>query len=191
MVKTFGEFLDISESSEYLTIKFSPNRLSILDRWRNNGLSADFLSDYWATFFPSEGNTSHQKRLDLKNTIGYIANELLENAMKFHSETEGCLPIDITLHLQEGKLLFFVSNCVDKYVSESLEEYIHTLLHSDIEELYMQQLEKNARDPEHTTSRMGFLTMLHDYEATLAWRIQDVAATQEYRYITTMVQLGI
>lgn len=44
--------------------------------------------------------------------IGYIANELLENTMKFHC-VESDVPISITLHLCPHELFFYISNCVD------------------------------------------------------------------------------
>jgi hypothetical protein len=74
----FGDYYDIEDSQEYLTINFSPNRLSIQDRWRNNGLSADFLADYWSTFFPADDSLVQGTSKHARNIVGYIANELLE-----------------------------------------------------------------------------------------------------------------
>ena len=59
MKRTFGEFSELNEKDgEYLKIGFLPNSIPLQQRWRNNGLSADFLAGYVSTFFPVEGDIS-------------------------------------------------------------------------------------------------------------------------------------
>lgn len=191
MIMTFGDYSDIEASQEYLTINFSPNRLSIKDRWRNNGLSADFLADYWSTFFPADGYSTQKNAQHIKNIVGYIANELLENGMKFHCEISH-FPISISIHLFPDELIFYMKNCVDAPEAERFQEYIQSLLSENLEELYLRQLENNAQEVEHTTSRMGFLTMMHDYQAKLAWKFKatpEVSSNQQQ--VCTMVRLAL
>src|SRR5918999_1510955 len=84
MAQIFGDFIDTQEGrGEYLKIGFSPNSISLQQRWRNNGLSADFLADYLSTFFPGEDPDSAERQTEIKDAVSYVANELLENAMKF------------------------------------------------------------------------------------------------------------
>ena len=84
MTQIFGKFIERQEEyGEYLKIGFSPTSIPIQQRWRNNGLSADFLADYVYMFFPREDGTSSERQAEMKGVISYIANELLENAMKF------------------------------------------------------------------------------------------------------------
>ena len=54
MTQIFGAFMARQGASgEYLKISFSPTSMPIQQRWRNNGLSADFLADYLSTLaFP-------------------------------------------------------------------------------------------------------------------------------------------
>ena len=55
MTQTFGKFIERQEEyGEYLKIGFSPTSIPLQQRWRNNGLSADFLADYLSTFFPGK-----------------------------------------------------------------------------------------------------------------------------------------
>jgi hypothetical protein len=55
MTEVFGHFVDIQNChQEYLKINFSPTSVPLQQRWRNNGLSADFLADYISTFFPGD-----------------------------------------------------------------------------------------------------------------------------------------
>ena len=52
MTQKFGDFIDeMPDRQEYLIIAFSPSSISLQERWRNNGLSADFMADYFITFF--------------------------------------------------------------------------------------------------------------------------------------------
>ena len=54
MTRIFGDFTERKDDhGEHLEIGFSPTSIPIQQRWRNNGLSADFLADYLSTFFPA------------------------------------------------------------------------------------------------------------------------------------------
>lgn len=99
MVQIFGDFLKRKEAScEYLKIAFSPTSIPTQQRWRNNGLSADFLADYLSTFFPGEDPTSTERKAEIKGAVSYIANELLENAMKFsYAPSQHAISIDVYL----------------------------------------------------------------------------------------------
>ena len=51
-------------------------------------------------------------------------------------------------------------------------------------------MEINAED-DVSASHLGFLTMLNDYNAELAWQFQDIAAEPKQVAVTTMVRLII
>ena len=61
----------------------------------------DFLGDFVTTFFAAEGDPTgasvHQK--EIKHAVTYIANEFLENAMKYH-ERDVDIPIGIRVPLE-------------------------------------------------------------------------------------------
>jgi hypothetical protein len=90
MPNIYGDFIECNylnetcADSEFLIIKFLPTSASLQQRWRTNGLSADFLADYLSTFFPGEDSESLNRRSEVTGGVSYIANELLENAMKFN-----------------------------------------------------------------------------------------------------------
>ena len=84
----WGHFLEpIPHSSEFLTLNFSLNSENRLQRWRNYGLSADFLGDYFANFFPGNELTPNpiSQQDAIKGSVSYIANELLENCLLYTS----------------------------------------------------------------------------------------------------------
>jgi hypothetical protein len=192
MIQTFGDFIELPASQEYLIIGFSPSSIPLKQRWRNNGLSADFMADYLATFFPdNEDDTSTiDRQAEIKSAVSYIANELLENAMKFNNETSE-YPIDIKLQLESDGVIFSVVNSISPQAVDKFQAYIQQLLASEPSELYIQQLEKNAADESCTDCGLGLLTMLTDYTAKIGWKFQTVHQDPEVIAVTTLVQLRV
>src|SRR5580704_17158 len=95
----------IGERREYLTLAFSPLSAPLRSRWRNNGLSADFLGDYVTTFLPTRdgpGAVGNQQN-EIRHAVAFIANELLENAMKYH-ERDVDIPVGIHLELTSDRI---------------------------------------------------------------------------------------
>jgi len=192
MIQTFGDFIELPASQEYLIIGFSPSSVPLKQRWRNNGLSADFMADYLATFFPGNEDDSStiERQAEIKSAVSYIANELLENAMKFNNETSE-YPINIKLQLESDGVLFSVANSISPQGVDKFQAYIQQLLASEPSELYIQQLEKNAVEESCTDSGLGLLTMLTDYSAKIGWKFQTVHKDPEVIAVTTIVQLRV
>ena len=83
----FGDYIEeFSPELDSLEITFTPTNRSIRQRWSNNHLSAQFVADYFSAFLPVDEDDPYGDRRikESKGAIGYIANELLENAMKFN-----------------------------------------------------------------------------------------------------------
>jgi hypothetical protein len=193
MSQLFGEFLeDLPAGKEYLILGLSPSSVSLKQRWRNNGLSADFLADYLTTFFSSSENneTSAQKDSEIKSSVSYIANELLENAVKFNNEAAP-YPISIQIHLYTNKIIFLITNSVHAQAVDKFQSYIKELINSDPDELYIRQLERNAEGENNNGSGLGLLTLLNDYQAKIGWKFETVQTEPEFITVTTMVQLTL
>ena len=135
---------------------------------------------------------SKRRRVDVQDTVSYIANELLENAIKFSYEQEN-IPIKIGIYLSKDALRFYVTNSLNPSAIPGFQEYIRELLSKDPGELYIRQLEWNAREAETTESRLGFLTLLNDYDTQLSWKFDLVPNDLGYdcHVVTTMVELDI
>lgn len=188
MPDILGEFLeDLPHNTEFLLLGFSPGSLPIQQRWRNNGLSADFLADYMTTFFPGQ---SGSKLADIKNTVSYIANELLENAMKY-SEDSCNKPISIGLHLFDDRFVFLSSNPVAETAVAKFQGYLQELLTGDPYELYIQKLEENSESETNVHSGLGYLTMINDYHARLGWRFRLYDDQPSVVEVATMVQVSL
>ncbi|MCT7992885.1 DUF6272 family protein [Laspinema olomoucense] len=191
MTEIFGDFIEeLPSGTEYLILGFSPASLPLKQRWRNNGLSADFLADYLTTFFPSSDETASKldKKAEIQCAVSYVANELLENAMKFSVETQG-YPISIQLHLNSERIIFVTTNSISQQKVADFQAFLKRLSTEDPLQLYIEQLEKNAQEGGSSTSGLGFLTMINDYDAKIGWKFQDMNGDQKAIAVTTMVQL--
>lgn len=189
--RTYGDFNgDLPDSDEYLTLHFSPTTGPRNQRWRNYGLSADFLGDYFATFFPGndEANSKINRRDAVKGSVSFVANELLENAVKY-SDDQSNHPIKISLHLFEAQIIFQAINYSSTQVAARYEAFIQELSAADPEELYNKRLEKIALGG--GDSCIGILTMINDYGATFAWQFQGSHSPPEIVEVNVMASLRI
>lgn len=195
MTETFtpiilGQYItQIPPSEEYLTLHFSPAAAPRNRRWRNYGLSADFLGDYFAAFFPGDELLAGKinRRDTVKAAVSYVANELLENAVKYSDSTVN-IPISITLYLYEQAIIFRVINHATPDVVHQYQTYLQQLLNADMDEFYTQQLEKTAMGLGE--SHMGLLTMINDYGAAFGWRFSPTNSVDTIT-VDVMAQLQV
>lgn len=203
MTQIFGDFIeDLSDGQEYLIIGFSPSTIPLEQRWRNNSLSADFLANYLTTFFtgPQEDASAdesnlledtNQKRVEIKSAVSYIANELIENAMKFNDYNSEH-PISLGLQLHNDKVIFITTNSLQEENVQKFQKTIHELTTCDPQELYIKRLEENAEnDGIDESSQLGFLTMMSDYMTKIGWKFETVQKSPKVISVTTMVQLEV
>lgn len=191
--QTFGEFVvDLPESQEYLLLVFSPSSLPLKKRWRSNGLSADFLADYLTIFFPGDESNPEEgdKSEQIQSTVSYIANELLENAMKFSDHTAP-MSIRIELQLYLNRVVFLVTNSVQSEVMQNYQRFIQEALTFDPGEMMMRRLELMAEDNTLKSSGLGLVTMMNDYSAKLGWKFEAIPEVPDLALVMTMVQIDI
>ena len=196
MVQMYGDFIDnLPVCEDYLDIGFSAASHLIKKRWKTNRLSAHFVADYLAVFLPvnDEDPGNERRNEQCKGAVAYIANELLENAMKFHSQT-GKSPVRFGIHFMEEpelKIILFASNAIALQNKDKYQAFIEELIASDPQELYILQLERSAEDEDNQTSGLGLLTMINDYGAKIGWKFETMCDHPDAIAVTTMVQLSL
>jgi len=181
----------LESSSEHLTMVFSSATVSVTQRWKNKNLSADFLADYFANFFPGANGSAVQTatQAEIRGAVGFIANELLENALKFNHDPS--YNMRIHLRLYPDRLIMLSTNSVDPAAVPDLQAYVTELLSGDPGEMYIAQLERSAAE-DSQSSRMGFLSMLNDYDARLGWRFEWLnSPARETVLLTTLVTINV
>lgn len=183
----FGDFIELAEDreGESLSLRFAPGSTPLKQRWRNNGLSADFLAGYVETFFPADDSDheARRRRLTVKGAVNYIANELLENAMKYSAD-HGGQTIAMRLHLDRDRILFHQTNAARPAQAAALRNFIARLNAVGPAEMLVEQMERGEG------SGLGLLTMVNDYDALLAFRLVNGQPDGE-TLITTQVALNL
>lgn len=196
MVKIFGEFLhQFPPDHDSLELTFTPTSRPIKKRWRNNRLSAHFVADYFSTFLPADVIESDQEARikQSKGAVTYVANELLENAMKFNYE-EANTQIKFGIHFleeEEVTAAIFTTNSISIEGAQKFESFIQELLTEDPNELYIRQVESSAEDENNDASGLGLLTMLNDYQAKLGWKFEGLSEQPKIILVTTMAQVKV
>lgn len=190
----FGDYPPkATPSREYLTMAFSSATVPLKERWHNNALSADFLADYFANFFPGNETAPTQTsfRAEIRGTISYIANELLENGLKFNYDPNHSISIRLELHAD--RLVFTLKNSINPDIVTGFQAFLVELIASEPMEMYVTVVEQNALDAKGS-SGLGFLTMLNDYGARLGWCFETFEAASGQSplvMLTTLVQVGL
>ena len=201
MHKVFGDYIEkFPPELDSLEILFTPTADSIRKRWSNNRLSAQFVADYCSAFLPvDDDDPDGDRRIkESKGSITYIANELLENAMKFNDQGSkfkvkfGIYFIE-DIEVENGSVtaVLFVTNTVSPQGIDKFQAFLTELLASDPEELYVTQVEKSLEEEHSEASGLGFLTMINDYSAKLGWKFEPLSAEPQIHTVTTMVQVTV
>ncbi len=196
MHQIFGDFIDtFPDDHNSLELSFSSNPDDIQNLWGNQRLSAYFLANCFINFLPfNEDIPEEQQRIkEAKSSISYIANELIENAMKFNLErSNNQVKLGIRF-LEEPELIavMFATNSVDRVGAEKFQSFIQKLLSSDLQELYVEQVEASSMDENSSASGLGFLTMINDHKARLGWKFEALSATPDIIAVTVMAQIAV
>lgn len=196
MPQIFGDFVEsFPRAQDSLELTFTPNSLPIKKRWRSNRLSANFMADYFSNFLQVDEDDPAQKRRikESKGAVSYVANELLENAIKFNDRgTNFKIKFGIYF-IEEADMtaVLFATNSVSAEGLDKFQKFIQELLCSDPEKLYVQQIEKSAQEENSGESGLGFLTMINDYSAKLGWKFEIVQKEPKMIAVTTMVLVPV
>ena len=196
MPQIFGDFVEsFPLAQDSLEVTFTPNSLPIKKRWRSNRLSANFMADYFSNFIQVDEDDPAQKRRikEGKGAVSFVANELLENAIKFNDRgTNFKIKFGIYF-IEEADItaVLFATNSVSAEGLDKFQKFIQELLCSDPEKLYVQQIEKSAQEENSGESGLGFLTMINDYSAKLGWKFEIVQKDPKMIAVTTMVLVPV
>jgi hypothetical protein len=188
---------ETNEQCEYLALSFSPSSAPLHSRWRNNGVSADFLGDYVTTFLPAgvEAAGVRGARGEIRHAVTYIANEFLENAMKYH-DRDVDVPIGIRLELACDRITVSASNGVSAEQASLYMSFVARILENDARDLLLRQLEGSlagagSKSSPCGWSGLGLLTMIGDYNARLGWRFETHPTAAETMTVTTIALLPL
>jgi hypothetical protein len=134
-------------------------------RWAHCSATADFLGELFA-------GLARQAELDAneaRHSISYLANELLENAVKFRAP--GDVVLEASLH--DSTFEIRLSNLVSDETSIRFQALLKEIMERDPGELLIERIEANAADDSATGSGLGILTLMNDYGVQMGWTFED------------------
>jgi len=133
--------------------------------WHHASTTAEFLGEFYAIRGPALSLDIN----DARHSIGYLVNELLENAVKFRH------PGDITIvsSIENKRFEIKVSNLVSRETAERFSALLEEITSRDPGELLIERIEANAMDETSSASGLGLLTLMSDYGAQLGWEFHD------------------
>ncbi len=191
MIEIFGDFTrELPSNLDSLEIIFSASSDVIKKRWKNNRLSAYFVADYFSSFFPIDEDLERIR--EMKGAVSYVANELLENAMRYNISNAlekvkfGIYFLNYNEVGEDITVLLSTINKIDEKDVKYLQSYIHELLNSDPDELYITKIQQSLEDEGQGTSGLGLLTMINDYSAKLGWKFEKI---EDVFTVTTMAKM--
>ena len=191
MNSTFGNFVDINPcEGEFLDITVAMSSSSVESDWRKNTLCAEFIARYMLNTITAHRTEHEIEPLDIKDAINYIANEMFENAVKFTSAI-GNRSIFFRVHNDGDIIRFYARNSIDRPHIEPFQSLIGELLEGDASEMYFERIEANIDNEGESTSGLGYLSIMKDYEADIAWKFESCDAQQEPVFVTTMIEFNV
>ncbi len=130
--------------------------------WDKCGLIANFFGNYQAHSF--------KEKEKIESVISTIANELLENAIKFTADKNKL--VNITLKKYKDEITLETVNLAKRKNVEDIHQLIESIQNNDIESLFLAQIEKNALNEKSSGSGVGIISIIKDYNAKLGIKIE-------------------
>src|SRR3569623_405536 len=177
----YGNFSHALQSANFATtLRLVDGALALT--WQHSGTTAAFLGDFYALRAAETGLEYNEVR----HSVGYLVNELLENALKFRAPGD----IELTAGLSGARFELIVSNLVTEATAERFAALLAELTSRDPGELLIERLEANAADETSSASGLGLLTLMNDYGARLGWNF-DRQGTDGIARLSTYAALDL
>lgn len=179
-----GEYREPSAAGPRVTLVFYPGAFPV--KWNQCSVTADFFAEYFSTVADC-GLEDEERRRDFIGSVGYVLNELIENAVKFSAGGT----VEVDAGVAGGEFVVVVSNEVAGAAVDGLRVKFDELASSDPQELLLRRVEENAENPETSASGLGFLTMMSDYKAEIGWRFAPAPDNPDNALLKTTASLQV
>jgi hypothetical protein len=184
--QTFGDYNPVIAALHRLDLTIYPYAAGL--SWSAAGQTANYIGEYLGALLPP--GTSPSARRELSGSISFVANELLENAVKFHYNS--FLPVTCCVQQGETEICLQVANSVNPLKLPKFFRLIRELLRHDPAELFMLHLENSLDVLNESKSGLGLITILNDYGGKLGWHFESLAGLPglpKQITVTTLVRL--
>src|SRR5687768_4810932 len=132
----FGDFSQADPGPRLSAVDLELRALEIVVHWRRCGLTADWLAGYFAYDFEIDA------RAAALSVLSTVANELLENAVKFCSDKQR--PVRIAIQNHGEFLRFETRNRARAAHVSALRSALEALSGNALEELFAERVQHQA-----------------------------------------------
>lgn len=184
--QTFGDYNPVIAALHRLDLTIYPYAAGLA--WSAAGQTANYIGEYFGALLPS--GTPNAARQELSGSLSFVANELLENAVKFHYNA--FLPVSCCVQQGETEICLQVANSVNPLKLPKFFRIIRELLRHDPAELFMLHLENSLDVLSESKSGLGLITILNDYGGKLGWHFESLPGLPglpKQITVTTLVRL--
>lgn len=130
--------------------------LEFMKNWERCSLASDFLAEYESFSF--------KKNKKAVNLVSTIINELMENAIKFSSDQNKLVTVNITHY--DHAILLEATNMTEKENVQKLQRFVKDLESKSPDELFFELL-SNLENTDTSMSGLGLITIVKDFNASL------------------------
>ena len=175
-----GEYLSLPQLENEIALTYWPYRYPL--QWSQGGKIPEFVANYLASIEAERGSPASS---DVKVTVSYLLNELVENSVKFY--LSGTIRIRVGMY--EDEIVLVVINQIATEQKPNLVHQFSELLKSDPEAIFIARMEAVDGPSERGSSNIGLLSMIMDYQAKLGWNFVQVADNEKRFWMHTMVRV--
>lgn len=169
-----GDDFDLPEANEKsLTLTILPSDPD--SYWDNISRIADFISDYYMEILKNEYR---------KNIISAVANELIENSVRFSRSKN--LPVTIESSLNSGRIYISVSNSIDASSKSEFILRLNDLFTGDVRTKYLNRL-KNISDT-GKSGGLGLMMIRKNYARLINFWFYNNKTTGEAVKVTALLE---
>jgi hypothetical protein len=161
--------LAIGNGDDVTTLRLFDGPLDL--SWKHCAMTSDFVAEFVALRY----RASRSLYKEVRHNVGYLTNELIENAVKFRASGEILVEATVTDSAFRAK----VSNFVDRQTAERFQHLLSEITAGDPGDLLIERIEANAADTGASGSGLGLLTLMSDYGAHFAWVFGSVDADRD------------
>jgi len=186
--QVLGEFENQNQSSaRSLELSFNISRQPCSHDWYKNHINSTFMADYAGQVVNDLNPDISPQLSTLNDTVNFVANELLEQAMLCRDGTSDS-EIRIAVRISDTNIRLYIKNRVNADNIEVLTDKLTTILSEDPAVRYIQQLQSGQ---ESTGDDLRYLSMMVDHEVDIAWKIEHADNSTEDSWVTTMTSVPI
>jgi len=138
--------------------------------WHHCATTSDFISDLCVL----RVHLPFRQVRDVRHSVAYLTNELLENAVKFKSSGN----IGVQAAIANGWFTIKTWNRMAAGSAVRLQSLLPELMAGDAADLLIERIERNAQSG-RAESGLGLLTLMSDYGVRLAWTFEAVDRSEE------------